>query len=71
MTTEIYINGDSYSADTIVVTPYSKYLSALVNVPVTNFAMPGSSNDRIFRTTLEYCAGLSKDQKPLLQILSS
>ena len=66
MTTEIYINGDSYSADAIGVTPYSKYLSALVNVPVTNFAMQGSSNDRIFRTTLEYCAGLSKDQKPLI-----
>jgi hypothetical protein len=30
--------------------------------------MPGSSNDRIFRTTLEYCAGLSKDQKPLIII---
>jgi len=66
--TEIYINGDSYSAIAPEVMPYSKYLGDLVNVPVINFAMAGGSNDRIFRTTLEYCAGLSSDQKPFIII---
>ena len=68
MISEIFINGDSYSAANNGSIPYSKYLGDLVNIPVTNFAMRGSSNDRIFRTTLEYCAGLSSDQKPLIII---
>ena len=66
MITEIFINGDSYSAHSDGTTPYSNFIEKLVNVPVTNFAMPGSSNDRILRTTLEYCAGLTAEQKPLV-----
>jgi len=70
MITEVFVNGDSYSASNLkyCITPYSEYLGDLINIPVTNFARDGSSNDRIFRTTLEYCAGLSKNQKPLIII---
>lgn len=66
MITEIFVNGDSYSAASLGVVPYSTYFNDLVGIPVTNFAMAGSSNDRIFRTTLEYCAGLSSNQRPLV-----
>lgn len=68
MITEIFVNGDSYSAETQGPDTYSKYLGELIDVPVINFAKGGSSNDRIFRTTLEYCAKLSKDQQPLIII---
>ena len=66
MITEVFVNGDSYSADSKGSISYSKHLNDLLGVPVTNVAMPGSSNDRIFRTTLEYCTGLSNNQKPLI-----
>jgi hypothetical protein len=66
MITEIYINGDSYSAENTKHLVYSNFIANTVDVPVTNQAMVGSSNDRIFRTTLEYCANLKQDQRPLI-----
>jgi hypothetical protein len=65
MITEIYVNGDSYSAG---ITPYSKFLNDLTDIPVINDAMAGSSNDRIFRTTLEYCTTIPKTKKSLIII---
>jgi len=66
MITEIFINGDSYSAENQDTIVYSKFLEQKVDAPVINFAQVGSSNDRIFRTTLEYCLGLAPVQKPLV-----
>jgi hypothetical protein len=45
----MYINGDSYTAGE---DSYSKHLGELLDVPVVNNAIPGVSNDRIFRTAL-------------------
>jgi hypothetical protein len=51
MISNLYVNGDSYSES---YTPYSKFLAERLNVPVTNHAIRGSSNDRIIRSTIEY-----------------
>ena len=66
MITEIFINGDSYSAEGTDVVPYSTFLEQRSKIPVINFARSGSSNDRIFRTTLEYCLNLNSTQRPLI-----
>ena len=68
MINEIYVNGDSYSAINSGITPYSKFLNDLSGIPVINYAMSGSSNDRIFRTTLEYCTSLPENKKSLIVI---
>jgi hypothetical protein len=64
--TEIYINGDSYSANNTEEVAYSNFIADQIDIPVTNHAIAGSCNDRIFRTTLEYCANLKQDQRPLI-----
>jgi hypothetical protein len=66
MITEIYINGDSYSANNTEQVAYSDFIANQIGIPVTNHAIAGSCNDRIFRTTLEYCANLKQDQRPLI-----
>jgi hypothetical protein len=66
MITEIYINGDSYSANNREQVAYSNFIANQIDIPVTNHAVVGSCNDRIFRTTLEYCANLKQDQRPLI-----
>ena len=68
MITEIYINGDSYSANNTGQAAYSNFIANQIDIPVTNHAIAGSCNDRIFRTTLEYCANLKQDQRPLIII---
>jgi len=68
MISEIFVNGDSFSAPAQDVVPYSVHLGQMFNVPVTNFAVAGSSNDRLFRSTLEYCLNLSDQQTPLIVI---
>lgn len=64
----LYINGDSYSAPTKKFKVYSEILEEKLSVPVINDAMAGSSNDRIFRTTLEYIASLQGNEKPFIII---
>lgn len=64
--TEIYINGDSYSANDTGQFAYSNFIADQIDIPVTNHAIAGSCNDRIFRTTLEYCANLKQHQRPLV-----
>jgi hypothetical protein len=66
--TILYVNGDSYSALSTKFKVYSEILGEKLSVPVVNEAMPGSSNDRIFRTTLEYVATLSPDTNPFIVI---
>ena len=50
----LYINGDSYSAENNF-SVYAKFLSEKLNFSCINKAIPGSSNARIFRDTLEDC----------------
>ena len=66
MITEIYINGDSYSANNTEEVAYSNFIADQIDIPVTNYAIAGCCNDRIFRTTLEYCANLKQHQRPLI-----
>lgn len=68
MITEVYINGDSYSAEHIGQLSYSNFIANIIDIPVTNYAVAGACNDRIFRTTLEYCANLKQNQRPLIII---
>jgi hypothetical protein len=68
MITEIYINGDSYSAEHVGQISYSSFIANIIDIPVINHAASGSCNDRIFRTTLEYCANLKQNQRPLIII---
>lgn len=64
----LYVNGDSYSAAAKDFKVYSDILGEKLSVPVINDAMIGSSNDRIFRTTLEYIASLNGNEKPVIVI---
>jgi hypothetical protein len=68
MITEVYINGDSYSAEPIGQISYSSFIANIIDIPVINHAVAGSCNDRIFRTALEYCANLKQNQRPLIII---
>jgi hypothetical protein len=49
----IYINGDSYSAPIADQLVYGDYLKTSLDIEVVNRARRGSSNHRIFRTSLE------------------
>ena len=64
----ILINGDSYSAafeDKV----YGDFLSESLEIPVKNYAKPGSNNKRITRSTIEYLLELKKHyQNPLVII---
>ena len=64
----IIINGDSYSAPTEHKV-YSDFLSEQLAIPVKNFAVAGSSNARILRTSIEYVNEVKqKYQNPLVII---
>jgi hypothetical protein len=54
----LYINGDSYSADIDNFSVYDKFVAEKLNLNYINKAIPGSSNARIFRDTLEDCIKL-------------
>jgi len=62
------VNGDSYSAASADIgRVYSDYLREYFPVPVYNYAVPGSSNDRIFRSTIEYVnQHLENSHRPLV-----
>ncbi|CAB4137918.1 hypothetical protein UFOVP328_133 [uncultured Caudovirales phage] len=64
----LYVNGDSYSADMANFKVYGHYLADKLSIPLINQASVGSCNDRIFRTTMEYIASLSDQEKPLIVI---
>ena len=49
----VLINGDSYSAKNNNHRVYSDFLQEQLGLPVYNIAYPGSSNQRIIRSTLE------------------
>lgn len=68
MISHIYVNGDSYSALKKEYAVYSKCLEEKTNIPSINQATVGSSNDRIFRTTLEHITSLDKKTKPFVII---
>ena len=71
----IFINGDSYSAEKGYLCladkdkVYGNFLSRILNIPVKNVAIPGSSNDRILRSSIEYINDLKQQyQNPLVII---
>lgn len=64
----LLVNGDSYSASGAIPS-YSIFLGQSLNLPVTNLARPGSSNDRILRSTLEEVINLKKQNKNPLVII--
>ena len=54
MKKKIFINGDSFSALNPSFKVYSDHLKELLDTDVINYAVPGSSNHRILRTTLDF-----------------
>lgn len=65
----IFINGDSYSAPSTDCKVYGDFLSEFLNIPVKNYAVPGSSNDRILRTSIEFLTQLKTEYKnPLVLV---
>ena len=73
MIDEIYVNGDSFSAldlgqDGLKV--YSQHLQELTGITTINHAVPGSSNDRIIRTTMDHCIQSHRLDKKLLVVLN-
>jgi hypothetical protein len=61
----IFINGDSYSAEKN--NGYGNFLSQILNIPVINIAVLGTSNDRILRSSIEYIHELKQQyQNPLI-----
>ena len=64
----ILINGDSYSAPTKHKV-YGDFLSEHFGVPVKNFAIQGSNNQRILRSSIEYLQKVKSEyQNPLVII---
>lgn len=65
----ILVNGDSYSASQEGKKVYADHLGELWSVPVHNYAVIGSNNDRITRSTVEYVhKHLDNNQRPLVII---
>ena len=65
----IVINGDSYSAIDRRFPVYGHHLERELGIPVINIAFPGSSNDRITRSTIEHVSSLQqKFTNPLVII---
>ena len=63
----ILINGDSYSAPEKNTKVYGDFLSDYFGVTVKNFAVHGSNNDRILRSSIEYLHEVkSKYNNPLV-----
>jgi hypothetical protein len=64
----ILINGDSYSAP-VSHKVYGDFLSEHFGIPVKNFAIAGSSNQRILRSSIEYLQEVKSEyQRPLVII---
>jgi len=64
----ILINGDSYSAPSEHKV-YGDFLSKHFDIPVKNFAIHGSNNDRILRSSIEYLQEVKTEyQNPLVII---
>ena len=64
----ILINGDSYSAPTNYKV-YGNFLSEKLGIPVINFAIPGSNNQRILRSSIEYLQQIKSEySNPLVVI---
>jgi hypothetical protein len=65
----IFINGDSYSAKKPEHLVYGDFISQELGIPVKNFAVPGSNNQRILRSSIEYLNDIkSQYQNPLIII---
>jgi len=63
----IFINGDSYSAANNDSKVYGEFIADHFGIPLHNYAVPGSSNDRILRTSIEYLELIKKEyQNPLV-----
>jgi hypothetical protein len=58
----LYVNGDSYSARSNNFSVYDKFVAEKLNLNYINKAIPGSSNARIFRDTLEDCISFLSQQ---------
>ena len=65
----IVINGDSYSAPTKDKKVYGEFLSENFNIPVKNFAIAGSNNQRILRSSIEYLQQIKSEYKNPLVII--
>lgn len=64
----IFVNGDSYSAPT-THRVYGDFLSEKLGIPVKNFAVQGSNNQRILRSSIEYLNQIKNEyQNPLVII---
>jgi len=64
----ILINGDSYSAPANHKV-YGDFLSEHYGIPVKNFAIPGSNNQRILRSSIEYLYQIKSEYKNPLIII--
>lgn len=51
---KLFINGDSFSAPQKDIKVYADYLAEKLQIEVVNYAVPGSSNARIIRTTIDF-----------------
>lgn len=65
----ILINGDSYSAEVTEHKVYGNFLAEKFNIPIKNFAVPGSNNQRILRTLIEYLYQVKSEFKNPLVII--
>jgi hypothetical protein len=66
----LVVNGDSYSAQNLNINAvYADVLGDNLNLPVINLAFPGSSNDRILRSTIEQALELKQQNKNPLVII--
>jgi len=64
----IFINGDSYSAPGGIKV-YGDFLSEHFNIPVRNYAIRGSNNQRILRSSIEHLHQIRLEfQNPLIII---
>lgn len=65
----IFINGDSYSAEIKNSKVYGDFLSEYFDIPIRNFAVPGSNNQRILRSSIEYLDKIKSEfHNPLIII---
>jgi hypothetical protein len=64
----IVINGDSYSAPQSCKV-YGDFLAEKLNIPVKNFAVSGSNNPRITRSSIEYIEELKSEYSNPLVII--
>jgi hypothetical protein len=67
---KLWANGDSHTAGSYspvdVAEPFAKQLAQQFNLEYTNIALPGGSNQRIIRTTIEALPDLDPDETFIL-----